>query len=104
MKAAYEREFIRTTTTKKHYWRVREKHGEIVADGGEGYSRRIDAEKEFDKLFSVQDVQAIHELAELLVIELRVESKKNVSVRMYLNSLIETAEKIRGNIDRSKPV
>lgn len=49
----YRRELYKSGRDSKWYWRVRARNGKIVADGGEGYSRRIDADRQFRKLFSL---------------------------------------------------
>lgn len=60
----YHYEVSGNSKTRKFYGHLREVNGEIVIDQAQGYTRKNDAQKQFRKIFAIDDLQALHNLLE----------------------------------------
>lgn len=94
-KAKYKREIYQSTGLK-WYVRVKAKNGQIVNTMSQGYERKAAAIREFDKLWSVNELQLLRNT--LASIEI---SKNSAYQSDLARNSIALLEKIQGLIDRS---
>lgn len=97
MNPVYRRRIFHSNKNGKFYIDlIARRGGKIVMDAGEGYNRKQDAIRQFDKIFSVYDLQLLHNN-----MVLALSAPRKVNKNDHINRCIATLEKIRGLIDRS---
>lgn len=96
MKAKYKRNVF-LGDDGKYYVNVKAKNGQIVATMQQGYERKSAAIKEFDKIFSVKELDLVRGDLEGLEESLRDE-RTRISIRFAIAGL----EGIQALIDRSE--
>lgn len=96
MKGKYRREI---TKGKDGKWnaRVIAKNGQVVATMTQGYERKSAAIKEFDRIWSVGELQALHNILELALVE-----KSQSLVDGIFKNALAALDKIQALIDRSE--
>lgn len=82
------------------YVRVKARNGNIVNTMAEGYQRKGKAEGEFDKLYSVDEIQEALNLVDLVVVNMKAGTSEYALTCAY--NAVQILNRIQNKIDRRK--